>query len=241
MSFHDELNAATRGEQEALFAIPFVEAAMAGAIDRATYLAFLEQAYHHVRHTVPLLMACGSRLPADREWLRDAMAHYVQEELGHQEWILSDIAAAGGDAERVRRGRPGTACELMVAYAYDTVMRGNPVGFLGMVFVLEGTSARGATKAAEAIGRNLALPPSALAYLTTHGDLDQDHVGFFGGLVDRLEDPADREAVLHAARVFFRLYGDVFRSLLPPRAPSPAAPPPRPVPASAPAGAGGAR
>ena len=27
---------------------------------------------------------------------------------------------------------------MMVAYAYDTIARGNPVGFLGMVHVLEG-------------------------------------------------------------------------------------------------------
>jgi pyrroloquinoline quinone (PQQ) biosynthesis protein C len=216
MSFHEELNAATREEQDALFRIPFVEAALAGDIDRPTYLAFLEQAYHHVRHTVPLLMACGARLPREKEWLRDAMAHYIEEELGHQEWILADIAAAGGDAERVRRGRPDTACELMVAYAYDTVARENPVGFLGMVFVLEGTSVRGATRAAEALRRSLGLPAKAFTYLTTHGDLDQDHVGFFAGLVDRLDDPADREAVVHGAKMFFRLYGDVFRGLLEP-------------------------
>jgi pyrroloquinoline quinone (PQQ) biosynthesis protein C len=216
MSFHDELNAATRDEQEALFRIPFVEAALAGDVDRETYLAFLEQAYHHVRHTVPLLMACGARLPREKEWLRDAMAHYVEEELGHQEWILADIAAAGGDAERVRRGSPATACELMVAYAYDTIARGNPLGFLGMVFVLEGTSVRGATRAAEALQRRLGLPARAFTYLTTHGDLDVDHVGFFAGLVNRLDDPADREAVLHGARMFFRLYGDVFRGLLVP-------------------------
>ena len=35
-----------------------------------------------------------------------ALAHYIEEEIGHQEWILNDIKACGGDAEAVRRSQP---------------------------------------------------------------------------------------------------------------------------------------
>jgi hypothetical protein len=101
----------------------------------------------------------------------------------------------------------------MVSYAYDTVQRGNPVGFFGMVLVLEGTSAAIATRAAEIIAARLELPRRALTYLLSHGSLDQQHVGHFDRLVDRIDVPADRTAVLHAARMFYRLYGDVFRAL----------------------------
>jgi hypothetical protein len=47
----------------------------------------------------------------------------------------------------------------------------------------------------------------------SHGALDQEHVGHFDALVDKLDDAADRAAVLHGARMFYRLYGDVFRAL----------------------------
>jgi hypothetical protein len=43
--------------------------------------------------------------------------------------------------------------------------------------------------------------------------VDQKHIGDYERIVNRLDDAADRSAVLHAARVFFRLYGDVFRQL----------------------------
>lgn len=33
---------------------------LSGNVTRETYLALLEQAYHHGRHAVPLLMACGA-------------------------------------------------------------------------------------------------------------------------------------------------------------------------------------
>lgn len=213
MAFYDELLAATEKERAQLLAIPFIRAGAAGRLTRDQYLAFLGEAYHHVKHTLPLLMACGAALPERDGWLRVAMAEYIKEETGHEEWILNDVRACGGDPERVRHARPGIPAELMVAYAYDTIRRGNPKGFLGMVLVLEGTSVQVASQAARAIKKSLALPDAAFSYLTSHGALDVEHTRFFASLVNRIEDPADREAVIHCARVFYGLYGDVFRAL----------------------------
>src|SRR5690606_32306333 len=108
---------------------------------------------------------------------------------------------------------PLLATELMVSYAYDTIAGGNPVGFFGMVLVLEGTSAALATRAATSIESSLGLPRNAFSYLLSHGDLDVEHVGFFESLMDRLDDPADQAAVIHPARRFYVLYGDIFRAL----------------------------
>jgi pyrroloquinoline quinone (PQQ) biosynthesis protein C len=213
MKFFDRLQAETAAERATLVAAPIIADALEGRMTLAQYTAFLEQAYHHVKHTLPLLMACGGRLPERLEWLRVAVAHYIEEETGHQEWILDDLEACGVDAEAVRRGQPGLAAELMVSYAYDTIQRRNPVGFFGMVHVLEGTSVNLATRAADAIQRNLGLPDAAFTYLRSHGDLDIGHVGFFEKLMNRLELEEDREAVLHVARVMYRLYGDMFRGL----------------------------
>jgi pyrroloquinoline quinone (PQQ) biosynthesis protein C len=211
--FFDCLLAETEAERNELLSIPFIRQGHCGALSLDSYVAFLGQAYHHVKHTTPLLMACGARVPHDKEWLRDAMAEYIEEEVGHQEWILNDIAACGGDAAQVRVEQPGAAAELMVAYAYHTIDRGNPVGFLGMVLVLEGTSVRIATEAAENLRRNLRLPASAFTYLTSHGSLDLSHMEFYKGLVNRLDSEQDRLRVVHCAKRFYRLYGDVFRSL----------------------------
>jgi len=101
----------------------------------------------------------------------------------------------------------------MIAYAYHQIDRGNPVAFFGMVHVLEGTSATIASRAAAAIRASLALPEAAFTYLTSHGALDLDHVQGFARLMDRLDDARDQAAVLHAARMFYRLYGNVFRAL----------------------------
>jgi pyrroloquinoline quinone (PQQ) biosynthesis protein C len=213
MPFYDELLQATEGERNELLNLPLIRAGAAGQVGKEAYIAFLTEAYHHVRHTTPLLMACGSRLPAHYEWLREAVAEYIEEEVGHQEWILNDIKACGGDAEAVRYGRPGIAAEIMVAYAYDMITRVNPIGFFGMVLVLEGTSVEVATRAGEALKTSLQLGNEAFTYLASHGSLDVGHTDFYARLVNRIDDPADRATLIHSAKMFYKLYGDIFREL----------------------------
>lgn len=213
LPFHGRLLAETVRERNALIAIPIIQEALAGRIALDDYTAFLTQAFHHVRHTIPLLMACGGRLPARLEWLRTAVGEYIEEEMGHHEWILDDLEACGANRAAVAGGEPSEATELMIAYAYDTIARGNPVGFFGMVLVLEGTSVALATRAAETIEHTLGLPRNAFSYLRSHGDLDIEHTGFYEQLMNRLEDEDDRRAVIHAAKRFYKLYGDVFRTL----------------------------
>ncbi len=151
MNFHEQLARETSADRAFLLTAPVIQRCLSGDVTRELYVAFLTQAYHHVRHTVPLLMAVGSRLPDHHAWLRDSVLHYLEEETGHEQWILNDIAAAGGDREAAAASAPNIATEAMVAYAYDTVMRRNPIGFFGMVHVLEGTSVSLALQAADRI------------------------------------------------------------------------------------------
>lgn len=212
-AFFERLKQETMSERTELLSIPFIVEGAAGRLGRDSYIAFLTQAYHHVKHTTPLLMACGARVPHQAEWLRDAMAHYISEEIGHQEWILDDLVACGMDREAIRNSEPEITTELMVAYAYDLVQRVNPVGLLGMVLVLEGTSIQIALAAADKIQAALGLPDEAFSYLRSHGSLDVSHMQFYEEVVNKLESEADRQCVIHTAKVFYRLYGDIFRAL----------------------------
>ena len=213
MPFYDTLQQATQLDRNYLYAAPIVQQCFSGDISLNDYYKFLSCAYHHVKHTVPLLMAVGARLPESKEWLREATAEYIKEEIGHQEWILNDIAACGFDKEQVRNSKANMATELMVAYAYDMVNRINPLGFFGMVHVLEGTSISSADKAADSIQVSLQLPDQAFSYLRSHGALDQEHVAFFKGLMNQIGDPEEQATIVHAAKSFYQLYGNIFRSI----------------------------
>ena len=82
-----------------------------------------------------------------------------------------------------------------------------------MVQVLEGTSIAIADNAAGAIQTSLSLPKKAFSYLSSHGALDIEHVEFFKGLMNRIEDPRDRQQIVHSAKMFYVLYGNIFREL----------------------------
>lgn len=212
-SFFQQIEAHSIDARQRLEQSPAIARCMTGRVEMQTYRAFLIEAYHHVKHTVPLLMACGSRLPERLEWLREAIVHYIVEEVGHQEWILNDLQQLGVDKQQVRHGRPSPATELLVSYAYDSVLRGNPVSLFGMVYTLEKTSSTVATCAAGQIATALDLPAEAMSYLVSHGCLDVAHMWHFEGLMNRLEEDDDRAAILHAVTLFYPLYTGIFEAL----------------------------
>lgn len=213
MNLYTRLQNDTIADRASLLATPIIEGCLRGEVSLPSYVAFLREAYHHVSHTVPLLRACKQALPDRLRWLDSALDEYIAEEAGHDEWILDDLRACGDDAEAVRHGQPGHATEVMVAYAYDGIARCNPLSFFGMVHVLEGTSVSLALIAADAIQKPLQLPNAAFSYLRSHGTLDLQHTAHFEVLMNQIDDPRDQADIVHAARAFFRLYADVFRSL----------------------------
>jgi len=213
MNFYQSLLEATSEERQYLLSAPMIKRCFDGDFTLDHYVAFLLQAYHHVKHTVPLLMAVGAQLPEEKEWLREAVAEYIEEELGHQEWVLNDIAACGFDKQQARASTPAFATEMMVSYAYDAIRRTNPLAFFGMALVLEGTSINLAEQAASHIAGKLGLPRKAFSYLNSHGALDQEHIKFYENLMNNITAQEDQAVIVHAAKRFYRLYGDVFRSL----------------------------
>ncbi len=213
MSFYQELQSLTEPSRYYLLSAPIIENVMARRFDLATYIAFLNQAYHHVRHTIPLLMLAGGRLAPDQMYLQSAIAHYIGEELGHEQWILNDVEACGFDRDSIEHGDAPYHSELLVSFLYDTVTRGNPVGIFGMVQVLEGTSASLAPAVAAIVQDKLSLPDAAMTYLTTHGELDQTHLTHFKRAMERITDRADQRAIAHVAERVYRLYGDIYRDI----------------------------
>ncbi|SHO57007.1 TenA family transcriptional regulator [Vibrio quintilis] len=215
--FFATLQEATRPAREAMLSAPIVADCECGDISLPQYHQFLAQAYHHVKHTTPLLMACGARLGESHEWVRAAVAEYIEEEIGHHEWILNDIQACGGDADAVRNnqgeGAMGMPIELMLAYLYHNIDRGNPLTLFGMVWVLEGTSVGIGAQVARQVKETLNLPDEALTYLTSHSELDQEHIRFFAELMDKIEDPQEQAVIIESANMVFHLYGQMLHSL----------------------------
>lgn len=212
-TFYERLCKATEDARKELYSVPLVTEGLKGNLSLQSYIDYLTQAFHHVRHTVPFLMYMGAHLPPEKKWLHKVLIEYEEEEVGHEEWILNDIRHAGGNKEAARNAVPNLETQVLVAYNYDYIRRKNPIGFFGMVFMLESTSTQIATKAADALKDALKLPNKAFSYLYSHGELDISHMKFFEETVNKITDPADQEAIIEVAQNVFRLFANVLRSV----------------------------
>jgi len=213
MSFYHKLISETESARQELYTVPQLVDGLQGKISHETYLAYLTEAFHHVSHTVPFLMSMGARIPQEKKWLHKTIIEYLDEEVGHEEWILNDIEAAGGDKEQARHSVPNLATQAMIAYNYDYIKRKNPVGFLGMVFMLESTSTQIATVEADAMKESLNLPAEACTYLYSHGELDIEHMKFFEATVEKITDPEDQASIIEVAQNTFRLFANLLRAI----------------------------
>jgi pyrroloquinoline quinone (PQQ) biosynthesis protein C len=212
VSFYDRLIAETEKERIGFTSIPLIREAVRSGASRELYVDFLTQAYHHVKHTFPQLAFAAAR--TSDETYQDALVEYMEEERGHEKWILADITAMGSDAQAVKDGAAGIACQVMVGYTYYAIEWISPYAMLGSVHVLEGMSTLLADKAADVIQRSLAHSgKDGFSYLRSHGALDIEHVAFFKTVVNGLGDPKTQDIVIDASKVFYRLYGDIYHEL----------------------------
>jgi len=211
MTFYEQLQSATGPDRNAFLSIPLIQTTVQSGASRELYVDFLTQAYHHVKHTYPLLALAS--VHTQNEAYQDALVEYMEEERGHEKWILDDIRAMGGDPEAVRTGKPEQACQIMVGYTYFAVEWLSPYAMLGSVHVLEGMSTALADKAADAIQQSLGVAgKEGFSYLRSHGALDIEHVAFFKELVNAIPEEA-HAIIIETSKIIYRLYGDIFREL----------------------------
>ena len=211
-SFFITLLETTDSSRREFEAIPRMNSMLARGLTLPEYKAFLHDLYHVVWHFVPILAAAASRCPDKFRPVRAELYDRIQEERGHELWVLEDVEAVGGHVDRVRTLAPSAPMQCMIAYNYHCAERAHPCSVLGMLYSLEViASAYALTLAqsiAKAIGRDVDAP--GFKFLLSHSAMDQDHVAKLNVLMKTIEDPAGQEAVISATQVNFYQFGRVF-------------------------------
>ncbi len=72
-SFYDQLRADTAESEREFRAIPLIATAISVGVELPLYSTFLASAYHHVRHTCPLMGLALSRCSIDDGALRQGL------------------------------------------------------------------------------------------------------------------------------------------------------------------------
>ena len=212
MSFFITLIETTDASRRELEAIPKMNTMLTQGLTLAEYQAFLHDLYYIVWHFCPTMASAASRCDDRFRQVRYELYERIEEEKGHETWVLEDIEAIGGDTARVPAHLPSAPVQCMLGFNYFCAERAHPCAVLGMLYSLEViASAYAGTLSqsiAQALGRDMDGP--GFKFLLSHSAMDQDHVAKLNVLVKTIDDPAAQESIINATRVNFYQFGRMF-------------------------------
>ncbi len=155
---------------------------------RRLFPEYLFRLHCAVRAIVPLMDAArrraselaGSCPVAAR--LVPYLIQHIEEETGHDEWLLEDMQVLGLSRSDVLSRPPSRSVAALIGSQYYWVLHAHPVALLGYVTVVEGTPVRAETL--NYLVSEAGIPREALRTLYLHAELDIDH----GADADRFLD-----------------------------------------------------
>jgi pyrroloquinoline quinone (PQQ) biosynthesis protein C len=212
MSFFITLLETTDSSRRDFEAIPKMTAMLNRGLTLAEYRAFLHDLYYVVWHFCPTMAAAAARCDDRYRNVRYELYERIEEEKGHENWVLEDLEAVGGDAAHVRVNLPSAPVQCMIAFNYFCAERGHPCSVLGMLYCLEVIASAYAATLSQSIAKVLArdMDGPGFRFLLSHSAMDQDHVAKLNALVKTIHDPVAQESIVNATRVNFYQFGRMF-------------------------------
>ena len=120
-------------------------------------------------------------------------AHAI-EELHHDQWLLEDYQALGGDPAELAAMPGSPSIAAMVGSAYYWTLHVHPVAILGYCAVLEGNPPSAAF--INTLEARTGYPPRAFMTLRHHSTIDVDHGDELFHLIDRLPLSPEQESLI---------------------------------------------
>ena len=88
---------------------------LAGQPDRDAYLRYLVNAYNYAQYSPKIMALAASRcLTLASYELGAYLLRHAEEEQGHEDWALADLADMGINPAQVLRERPVLACSQLI-------------------------------------------------------------------------------------------------------------------------------
>jgi pyrroloquinoline quinone (PQQ) biosynthesis protein C len=200
---------------EGIMSVEAVKNVLGGRLDPAVYIAYLTNVFHYAQHSATVIAMAGARAVQRHPELARYLLHHADEELGHEQWALDDLAVLGVPAQTVRASRPVPACAAMIGYEYYVAGHANPVALFGWLYTLEAMGDDLGSRIAQAIGPQLdGAEGRGVKFLSGHGVADHDHTADLTRMIStHITDPADRSDVHHVADVVGELYVSLFQQI----------------------------
>ena len=170
-----------------------------------------------VRSSVPLMetaIARAHELESDpvAAGVAAYLESHVDEERGHDEWVLQDLAATGFDRDEPLRRIPPPAVAAVVGSQYYWIRHHHPVALLGHIAVVEGYPP--SVSLAKTLEERTGFGPDAFRSLARHSMLDIHHRDEFLDALDALPLRREHEEIvgvsaLHTVRGLIEIFDHI--------------------------------
>jgi pyrroloquinoline quinone (PQQ) biosynthesis protein C len=204
LSFFAELVGRTDEHRRAFETHPVVLDAVAHGMRVERYRALLLELYHVVWHFNPVCAAAASRMDDQWQSIRHFLYRHMNEESGHEEWVLNDLEAVGVPRSDARAHVPATCTLALNGYNYWSADRRHPCSALGMLYALEVIASVYGGPFASAIRESLLLEGErGVSFIGSHATLDAEHMAQLRLVLNQLREPRAQDAVAESVRVNF--------------------------------------
>ncbi len=188
--------------------------AVADGMSIERYRRLLTELYHVVWHFNPVCAAAASRMQDPHRHVRYFLYEHMNEESGHEEWVLNDLEAIGVGREDARTSAPGVFTSALCGYNYWSADRRHPCSVLGMVYALEVIASVYGGAFSSAIREALLLEGDrGTTFISSHATMDAEHMAVLRKVLNNLTDPEAHAAVTEATKVNFHHFTRMFESI----------------------------
>ncbi|MBC7938948.1 MAG: iron-containing redox enzyme family protein [Chitinophagaceae bacterium] len=214
LPFFAELVSATDEDRRAFENHPVVVAAVGDGMSAERYRKLLLELYHVVWHFNPVCAAASSRLGDEFTAVRMFLYEHMQEEAGHESWVMNDLEAVGVTPQATREHAPSAHTLALNGYNYWAADRRHPCSVLGMLYTLEVIASVYGGPFASAIRESLLLEGDrGVSFIDSHASLDAQHMAELRQILNQVHGDAARAAVLESVRLNFHHFTRIIEAV----------------------------
>lgn len=218
LNFFGELITHTDEDRRAFENHPVLLAAVADGMSVERYRALLLELYHVVWNFNPVCAAAASRMGTPSDELLQPIRHFLyehmQEESGHETWVLNDLDAVGVALQPAREHVPSVHTLALNGYNYWAADRRHPCSVIGMLYALEVISSVYGGPFASAIRERLLLDGDrGVSFIESHASLDTQHMAELRLVINQISDGKAQAAVVESVKVNFHHFTRIIEAI----------------------------
>ncbi len=187
---------------------------VANGLPLERYRKLLLELYHVVWHFNPVCAAAASRVGDDQKQVRHFLYDHMNEEKGHEEWVVADLDAMGVKADEVKGYKPTEHMLALNGYNYWAADRRHPCSVLGMLYALEViASVYGGPLTASISDALLLQGDRGISFISSHATLDTEHMADLRVILNTLHDDESKDAIIESTVFNFHQFGRVLEAV----------------------------